>query len=166
MEGEFILPGGAGGAAGCSAVRSRAEVAEVVGTYAALGVHHVERAVEAAKAAKPAWDARPATQRGERLIAAIPDIEAIDGLDQLLVREQGKVLWEATFEVGFYEMAARAVVDYAESLDAGQALVEDGMGRIPGHAEPYGVVETLTPWNYPFAISTTKVLPALLSGKP
>ena len=164
VEGEFILAGGAGDAAGRIEVRNPADIAEVIGTYPVLGAHHVDRAVEAAKAVQPAWAGLPATQRGERLIAAIPDIEAIEGLDELLVREQGKVLWEATFEVGFYEMAARAVVDYAESLDADQALVEDGMGRITVHAEPYGVVGAITPWNYPFAISATKVVPALLAG--
>ena len=164
LEGEFLLSGGAGDAAGRVEVRNPADTSEVVGTYPLLEVHHVDAAVEAAQAAQRAWASRPAVARAEALLAAIPDIEAIAGLDELLVREQGKVLWEATFEVGFYEMAARAACEYAETLDRGELRVDDGMGRILIFAEPIGVAGIITPWNFPFAISAQKVISALLAG--
>ncbi len=164
ITGEFILEGGAGGTTEVVEVRNPADTGELVGTYPALDVHHVDQAVEAARAAQPEWAARSAVERAVVLRAAADDIAAIDGLDRLLVREQGKALWEAAFEVGFYEMAATTFAEYAERLDAGELLVDDGMGQIVSYPEPFGVVGAITPWNFPFAISAVKVTSALLTG--
>jgi aldehyde dehydrogenase len=164
VNGEFLLEGGVGATTGLVEVRNPADTSEVVGTYPVLEVHHVDQAVEAAWKAQPTWAARPAVERAAVLGDAWADIEAIDDLDRLLVREQGKLLWEASFEIGFYEMLPATFSEYAERLDAGELVVDDGMGRIVCYPEPFGVVGAITPWNFPWAISAVKVVSALLTG--
>ena len=94
----------------------------------------------------------------------MPLVEALEGADELLVREQGKVQWEATFEVGFLEMMINGMADQVGYLDAGEMVIDDGMGKAWVHHEPIGVVAAITPWNYPVAISADKVIPGLLAG--
>jgi acyl-CoA reductase-like NAD-dependent aldehyde dehydrogenase len=164
VNGEFLLEGGVGVTTDVVEVRNPADISEVVGTYPVLEAHHVDQAVEAAWKAQPAWAARPAVERAAVLAGAWADIEAIEGLDRLLVREEGKLLWEATFEIAYYEMLPVTFGEWAERLDAGELVVDDGMGRIVTYPEPCGVVGAITPWNFPWGISAVKVVSALLTG--
>jgi acyl-CoA reductase-like NAD-dependent aldehyde dehydrogenase len=145
-------------------VRNPADIAEVVGTYPILGVGDVDAAVEAAAKAQPEWAARPAVERAEVVLAAAECIAGIEGLDELLIREQGKVGWEASFEVGFFEAMASYYAELAPGLDEGETPVDDGMGVLQIFQEPVGIVGAITPWNYPFALSAVKVVPALIAG--
>jgi acyl-CoA reductase-like NAD-dependent aldehyde dehydrogenase len=145
-------------------VRNPANIREVVGTYPIQGTADVDAAVEAAAKAQPEWAARPAVERAEVVLAAAERIAAIDGLDQLLIREQGKVAWEAGFEVGFFEAMAAFYAELAPGLDAGETPVDDGLGILRVFQEPIGVVAAITPWNWPFALSAVKVVPALIAG--
>ena len=145
-------------------VRNPADADEVVGTFLAATPAQLDGAVAAATRAQRGWARRPMDERIDALRRAVPKIETLLDLDTLLVRENGKMLWEATFEVGFYEMAVEAFAPYAESLSEGRRIVDDGMGKIDVFHEPYGVVGAITPWNYPIAISAIKVVPALLAG--
>lgn len=145
-------------------VRNPADTSEVVGTYPLLGAGDVDAAVEAAGKAQAEWAARPAVERAAVLAEAADRIAALDGLDELLVREQGKVAWEAGFEVGFFEAVSTYYADMAPALDEGVLAVDDGLGQLRVFSEPVGIVGTITPWNWPFALTAVKVVPALLAG--
>jgi acyl-CoA reductase-like NAD-dependent aldehyde dehydrogenase len=145
-------------------VRNPADTSEVVGTYALLGAGDVDAAVEAAGKAQREWATRPAVERAAVLAEAADRIAAIDGLDELLTREQGKVAWEAGFEVGFFEALTTYYAGMAPALDEGELVVDDGMGQVRVFLEPVGIVGAITPWNWPFALTAVKVVPALLAG--
>ena len=145
-------------------VRNPADTSEVVGTYPLLGPGDVDAAVEAARKAQVEWAARPAVERAEVLAEAADRIAGLDGLDELLIREQGKVAWEAGFEVGFFEAMSTYYGAMAPGLDEGELVVDDGMGQLRVFHEPVGLVGAITPWNWPFALTAVKVVPALLAG--
>ncbi|MGH8972479.1 MAG: aldehyde dehydrogenase family protein [Acidimicrobiia bacterium] len=145
-------------------VRNPADTSRLVGTYPLLEPADVDAAVEGALKAQPAWAAVPATERAALVSAAADRIAAIDGLDELLIREQGKVRWEASFEVGFFEAVSSFYAGMAPALDAGETAVDDGMGVLRIYHEPVGVVAAITPWNWPFALSAVKIVPALVAG--
>src|SRR5690349_8590037 len=142
-------------------VRNPAAVSEVVGTCPSMGVGDVDAAVEAARKAQKEWAARPAVERSKVLAEAADRLAAVAGLDELLVREQGKVAWEAAFEVGFFEALTTYYADFAAGLDEGELVVDDGMGQVRVFLEPAGVVGAITPWNWPFALTAVKLVPAL-----
>ncbi len=141
-----------------------ADVNEVVGSYPILGAAEVDAAVEAAAKAQEAWAAVPAVERAAVVLEAAERIGAIEALDELLIREQGKVRWEASFEVGFFEAMAAFYAEKAADLDAGQVAVDDGLGVLRVFHEPLGVAAAITPWNWPFALTAVKVVPALIAG--
>ena len=80
--------------------------------------HQLDQAVAAAHRAQPAWAALDPAERAEQLVAAAQaDAAAIDEIARFLTREHGKVLWEATFDVGTIAgMAAAFAPLVAESL--------------------------------------------------
>lgn len=122
-------------------------------------------ALEAARQAFATWRATPAPARGEilRKAADLLDQRAEDvGRD--LTREEGKTLVEGVGET----KRAVAILRYY----AGQTLEPDGE-TYPSHSpatflyarrEPVGVVVAITPWNFPIAIPTWKIAPALAYG--
>ena len=121
----------------------------------------LDQAVEAALAAFAGWrqdlDARrKALQQGAALIR-----EHRDEIARLLVQEQGKPLAEATGEVVFASIFFTffAGLDYRE-----KTLKEDEANVVKLLRKPLGVVATITPWNFPLAILSWKLAPALLVG--
>ncbi|HEY4410891.1 MAG TPA: aldehyde dehydrogenase family protein [Acidimicrobiia bacterium] len=149
---------------GWGEVRNPADTSEVVGTYPLMGGGDVDAAVEAAGKAQREWAARPALERAAVLAGAADRLAAVAGLDELLIREQGKVAWEAAFEVGFFEALSTYYAEMATRLDEGELVVDDGMGQVRVFLEPVGVVGAITPWNWPFALTAVKLVPALLAG--
>ncbi|MGH8993706.1 MAG: aldehyde dehydrogenase family protein [Acidimicrobiia bacterium] len=145
-------------------VRNPADTAEVVGTYPLLEPDDVDAAVEGALKAQVAWAEVPAVERAALVYEAAERVAAIEGLDDLLIREQGKVRWEASFEVGFMEAIASYYAELAPALDAGVTAVDDGLGVLRVYHEPVGVVGAITPWNWPLALSAIKVVSALVPG--
>ncbi|QTH23841.1 NAD-dependent succinate-semialdehyde dehydrogenase [Rhizorhabdus wittichii] len=137
----------------------------VVGRVPALGRDAAERAISAAAAAMPGWAARTAQERGAvlRRFAALM-IDRQDDLAALLTREQGKPLAEARGEIAY---AASYLDWFAEEGRRAYGEV------IPTHAadkrlfvlrQPVGVVGAITPWNFPAAMVTRKIAPALAAG--
>jgi aldehyde dehydrogenase len=149
---------------GWGEVRNPADTSEIVGTYPLMGAGDVDAAVEAAGKAQREWANRPAVERAAVLAEAADRIAAVAGLDELLIREQGKVAWEAAFEVGFLEAMTTYYGAMAPALDEGELVVDDGMGQVRVFHEPVGIVGAITPWNWPFALTAVKVVPALLAG--
>lgn len=138
---------------------------ETLGHVPNLSAEQVAQAIEAANAALPAWRAKTAAERSQllkRWHALIMDNEA--ALGELMTLEQGKPLKEARGEIGY---AASFIEWFAEEA---KRLYGD---TIPGHAtdkriivtrEPVGVCAAITPWNFPAAMITRKVAPALAAG--
>ncbi|MEO5373393.1 MAG: succinate-semialdehyde dehydrogenase [Alphaproteobacteria bacterium] len=137
----------------------------VIAEVADMGGVEARRAVAAAYAAWPAWRARPARERAAILRAWYTLIvAATEDLATLLTAEQGKPLAEARGEVAY---GASFVEWYAEEARRvyGDIIPEPRPGqRLLVTKEPIGVVAAVTPWNFPVAMITRKVAPALAAG--
>ncbi|MDV7618867.1 NAD-dependent succinate-semialdehyde dehydrogenase [Acinetobacter baumannii] len=140
---------------------------EVIGTVPNMGKAEAERAIEAAKEAWPLWKNKTAKDRSiilKKWFDLI--ISNADELAFILTSEQGKplaeakgeILYAANFIEWFAEEAKRVYGDIIPSpyLDA----------RIVVNKQPIGVVAAITPWNFPAAMITRKVAPALAAGCP
>jgi succinate-semialdehyde dehydrogenase/glutarate-semialdehyde dehydrogenase len=140
---------------------------ELLGSVPKMGADETRRAIDAAAAAMPAWAVRTAADRAKILRRWFEMIlEEKDVLAELLTREQGKSLTEATSEIVY---AASFIEWFAEEGKRAYGEI------IPPHAtdkriislrQPIGVVGAITPWNFPAAMITRKVGPALAAGCP
>ncbi len=123
------------------------------------------RAIEVAEAAWPAWRARTGKERGALLRRWFDLIEAHgDDLARIMTAEQGKPFAEARGEVSY---AASFVEWFAE--EARRVCGEVIDSPLPGKRmlvlkQPVGVCAAITPWNFPAAMITRKVAPALAAG--
>lgn len=137
----------------------------IVGHVPDFGAPQATQAVEAASAAFPAWSGRVAKERSsilrrwfDLIVANRADLAAI------LTSEQGKPLTEALGEIDY---AAAYVEFYAEEAKrvAGEMLPSHRAdARIMVLRQPVGVVAAITPWNFPAAMITRKIAPALAAG--
>ena len=146
------------------AVRDPATGAELA-RVPRLGVAETRRAIDAASAAQPAWRARTARERAvvlRRFADLLTRHEA--DLALLITGEEGKPLAESKGEVAyaasflewFAEQARRV---YGETIPAHRRDV-----RVVVTKEPIGVGAAITPWNFPAAMITRKIAPALAAG--
>jgi len=138
---------------------------EVLAQVPELGAAETRRAIEAANAAWPAWRNQTAKQRAAILRRWFDLILAnADDLALLMTREQGKPLAEARGEIAygasfvewFAEEGKRVYGDVIPSPAADRRLVV--------LKQPIGVCAAITPWNFPNAMITRKVAPALAAG--
>ena len=136
-----------------------------LGTVPAFDAAATEKAVAAAHAAFPAWAAKTAKERAV-LLRRWNDLILLNAADlaKLMTAEQGKPLAESKGEIAY---AASFVEWFAEEAKRVYGDV------IPGHQadkrilvlrQPVGVVAAITPWNFPAAMITRKVAPALAAG--
>lgn len=138
---------------------------EPIGEVADAGQHDVSDAIAAARAAFPAWSARPAQERATILQrTAKLMLEASDDLARTATLEMGKPIREAAGEVryaaSFLEwFAEEAKRVYGETIPASVAGK-----RLLVLRQPVGVVAAITPWNFPLAMITRKLGPALAAG--
>ncbi|PKH25796.1 succinate-semialdehyde dehydrogenase (NADP(+)) [Enterobacterales bacterium CwR94] len=138
---------------------------EVIAQVARAGKQETEQAIAAAAAAFPAWRDKTAKARAEILTRWYQlIIENKAWLGQLMTREQGKPVKEAEGEV---EYAASFIHWFAEQAKRanGEIIPAAKQGsRILATREPVGVVAAITPWNFPMAMLTRKLGPALAAG--
>jgi acyl-CoA reductase-like NAD-dependent aldehyde dehydrogenase len=138
---------------------------ELIGTFPRSGPEDVDRAVDAAARAYEEWRLTPAPARGEILYRFGHLVrEHKDELALLMSREMGKVLAEAGGDV-------------QEAIDMSFYMAGEGR-RLFGHTTPselrdkfnmsvrvpIGVIGVITPWNFPIAIPSWKIAPALVCG--
>jgi succinate-semialdehyde dehydrogenase / glutarate-semialdehyde dehydrogenase len=138
-----------------------------LGTVPMMGAAETRRAIDAANAAWPAWRKKTAKERAvimrrwfDLMIANADDLALI------LTTEQGKPLAEAKGEITY---AASFIEWFAEEGKrvAGDTLASPAADkRIVVTKEPIGVCAAITPWNFPAAMITRKVAPALAAGCP
>lgn len=139
----------------------------LIGTVPAMGAAETRRAIDAANAAWPAWRKKTAKERAA-ILRKWHDlmIAHADDLALILTTEQGKPLVEAKGEIGY---AASFLEWFAEE---GKRVYGDTIPtpaadkRIVVTKEPVGVCAAITPWNFPAAMITRKVGPALAAGCP
>jgi succinate-semialdehyde dehydrogenase/glutarate-semialdehyde dehydrogenase len=138
---------------------------EILGVVPKLGRTETREAIDAAARAWPAWRARTGKERAAVLRKWFDLIMAAqDDLATLMTLEQGKPLAESRTEVaygaGFIEwFAEEAKRTYGDTIPS---HARDK--RIVVVKEPVGVVGCITPWNFPIAMITRKVGPALAAG--
>lgn len=138
---------------------------EVLGFVPNFGAVEAERAVEAAAAAFKGWAAKTAKERSAILRRWFDLVIANrEDLATILTSEQGKPFSEALGEIDY---AASYIEFYAEEAKriAGEILPSHRSdARITVFRQPIGVVAAITPWNFPAAMITRKIAPALAAG--
>jgi acyl-CoA reductase-like NAD-dependent aldehyde dehydrogenase len=145
--------------------RNPANHQEVIGVFPLSGTEDVDRAVRAAKRAFDRWRLVPAPKRGEILYRA----------GELLRRHKEEIARDMTCEMGKILKESRG--DVQEGIDTAEYAAGEGR-RLFGQTTPselpdkfamsvrtpIGVCALITPWNFPMAIPTWKIFPALLCG--
>lgn len=129
------------------------------------GAAEATAVVDAAAEALPAWRARPVDERAAivgRLGAAM--LEHADELATLLTREQGKPLAEARGEIAYAASFLSWAAAEAPRLHGELVPAPSGGKRIMVLRQPVGVTAAITPWNFPAAMITRKLGPALAVG--
>jgi len=138
---------------------------ETIGRVPKLGAKEAQAAIDAAERAMPEWAAKTARERADILRGWFNLIMAHqEPLARILTREQGKPLTESRGEIAY---AASFIEWFAE--EAKRVYGETIPGHLPGKRivvlkQPIGVVAAITPWNFPAAMITRKLGPALAAG--
>jgi aldehyde dehydrogenase (NAD+) len=142
-----------------------ADSSDVVATVPASTNADVDAAIEAARSAFNKWRLVPAPKRGEILFRAAERLlREKDRLGRLVTREMGKILPEGlgdaqeAIDMAYY-MAGEGRRLSAETVPSELPDKDCKSVRVP-----IGVVAAITPWNFPIAIPSWKVLPALITG--
>ena len=122
-------------------------------------------ALDAAAAAGPEWAAYPPRERGEILRRAFEKIIAHeDELALLMTLEMGKPLKESKAEVAYGAEFLRWFSEQAVRIEGRYATSPNGQGRLLTMQQPVGPCLLITPWNFPLAMGTRKVGPAIAAG--
>ncbi len=138
---------------------------EKLASVANLGAADAEAAIAAANSAWPAWRAKTAKERStilrkwfDLLIANQED------LGRIMTAEQGKPFAEAKREVAYGASFVEWFAEEAKRIN-GETLPQfDNNRRLMVIKQPIGVCAAITPWNFPLAMITRKVAPALAAG--
>jgi len=140
---------------------------EQLGTVPLMGAAETRRAIAAANAAWPAWRKKSAKERAAILRKWNDLILAnTEDLAQLMTAEQGKPLAESRGEVAYGASFIEWFGEEAKRV-AGETLASPWADRrLLVTKEPIGVCAAITPWNFPIAMITRKVGPALAAGCP
>ena len=137
---------------------------EVIGYAAAASTADAQDAVRAAHEAWPAWAARPTAERVQLALAALAGLESdAEERAELLVRENGKIRFEATIDplvlVGRFHQAAAV----AATVDDDETIEGPPFTTTIAHV-PVGVVTIIFPFNWPLAILGASLPYALMAG--
>jgi succinate-semialdehyde dehydrogenase / glutarate-semialdehyde dehydrogenase len=122
-------------------------------------------ALDAAVAAQGAWAAHPPRERGEILRRAYEAIVGrADELALLMTLEMGKPVAESRAEVAYAAEFFRWFAEEAVRIDGRYAVAPNGAGRLLTMKQPVGPCVLITPWNFPMAMGTRKIGPAVAAG--
>jgi succinate-semialdehyde dehydrogenase / glutarate-semialdehyde dehydrogenase len=122
-------------------------------------------ALDAAVAAGPEWSRHPPRERGEILRRAFEAIVArADELALLMTLEMGKPLKESKAEVTYGAEFLRWSSEQSVRIEGRYAMVPNGQGRLLTMKQPVGPCLLITPWNFPLAMGTRKIGPAIAAG--
>jgi succinate-semialdehyde dehydrogenase/glutarate-semialdehyde dehydrogenase len=130
-----------------------------------LGPKQAQLAIEAAHAAFPAWRARTAKERSNILRKWFDLINAnTDDLARIMTIEQGKPFAEAKGEIAYGASFVEWFAEQAKRVMGDTISAPIATNRMLVLREPIGVCAAITPWNFPTAMITRKVAPALAAG--
>lgn len=139
----------------------------VLATVPQMGSTETRRAIEAANAAWPAWRAQPAKARAAILRKWYQlMLDNADDLARIMTAEQGKPLAEAKGEIQYAASFLEWFGEEAKRVYGDTIPSPTNDKRIVVVKEPVGVCAAITPWNFPAAMITRKVGPALAAGCP
>lgn len=137
----------------------------VIKTIADASVADGALAMDAAAAAQQSWGATPPRVRGEILRSAFDLLqERADEFALLMTMEMGKPLAEARAEVNYGGEFLRWFSEEAVRIGGSYGLNPEGTGHMFVNRYPVGPTFLITPWNFPLAMATRKVAPALAAG--
>ncbi len=137
----------------------------VVRSIADASVADGEAAMDAAAEAFPAWAATPVRERAEILRRAFDLLQARkEDIALLMTLEMGKPLAEARGEVAYGGEFLRWFSEEAAHVQGRYGANPEGTGRMIVTQHPVGPCFLITPWNFPLAMATRKIAPALAAG--
>jgi succinate-semialdehyde dehydrogenase / glutarate-semialdehyde dehydrogenase len=138
---------------------------EVVGSTPDAGESDVRAAIDAASAALEGWKALPALQRA-RILRRAADLirERRDTIALVMTSEQGKPLAEAAGEVDYAASFLEWFAGEAERVYGQIVPPMNPANRVLVLRQPVGVTAAITPWNFPAAMMTRKLGPAMAAG--
>ncbi len=137
----------------------------VIASVADGGVDDALAAVNAADEAAASWAATAPRARAEILRSAFELMTAQrEDLATLIALENGKALVDARAEVSYAAEFFRWYAEEAVRLDGQVGLAPSGANRIMVLRRPVGICVLVTPWNFPAAMATRKIGPALAAG--
>lgn len=140
---------------------------ELIASVACATVQDAREAVDAAEAAEAAWGATAPRTRAAMLLQAYEIMmERKDELAALIVRENGKAWVDALGEVAYAAEFFRWYAEEAPRLGGNLQTAPNGDKRIMVIHQPIGPAVLVTPWNFPAAMATRKIAPALAAGCP
>jgi succinate-semialdehyde dehydrogenase / glutarate-semialdehyde dehydrogenase len=123
------------------------------------------RALDAAVAAQADWAAHPPRERGEILRRAWQVMnDRADELALLMTLEMGKSVAESKAEVTYASEFLRWFAEEAVRIDGRYSVAPNGAGRLLTMKQPVGPCLLITPWNFPAAMGTRKIGPAVAAG--
>jgi len=137
----------------------------VIRSVASASVADGLAALDAADDAFPSWAATPARERAELLRRAFDLLqERREEFALLMTLEMGKPLAEARAEVGYGGEFLRWFSETAAHVQGRYGANPEGTGRMIVTHHPVGPCYLITPWNFPLAMATRKIAPALAAG--
>ncbi|MBV9104752.1 MAG: NAD-dependent succinate-semialdehyde dehydrogenase [Verrucomicrobia bacterium] len=138
---------------------------EILGTVPLMGVNETRRAIQEAQDAFVDWARKPAKERSILLRRWHDLIMAnVEDLGKLMTAEQGKPLAEAKGEVAYAASFIEWFAEEAKRVYGDTIPSPWNDRRLVVIKQPIGVCAAMTPWNFPAAMITRKVGPALASG--
>lgn len=152
------------GAAGTLSVEDPA-TGEPIADVADASAEDADAALAAASEAFPAWAATAPRERAEVIRRAYElMLQRSDELALLMTLEMGKPLAESAGEVSYAAAFLRWYAEEAVRIDGRFTTAEAGAGRLLTMRAPVGPCLFITPWNFPLAMGTRKLGPALAAG--
>ncbi|MFQ5796008.1 MAG: aldehyde dehydrogenase family protein [Candidatus Bipolaricaulia bacterium] len=145
--------------------RNPADTSDLIGVFPDSDKHDVARAVAAADEAFFDWKQFPAPRRAEILFEAAEVLKRKkEELSKLMTREMGKVLNEARGDVQEGVDMTYYIAGEGRRLHGYTTKAELPNKATYARREPIGRIAVITPWNFPLAIPTWKLMPALVAG--
>ncbi len=140
---------------------------ETIASVASADLADADAALDAAQAAFGLWTAKKPRERSEILRKAWELMTArLDEFAQLITLENGKPLAEATGEIAIGAQYVRWFAEEARRAKGEITHAPSSGARIVVQHKPAGIAVLVTPWNYPAAMGTRKIAPALAAGCP
>ena len=138
---------------------------ETIATVADATPEDAASALDAACGVQAEWAAHPPRERGEILRRAYETMtERADELALIMTLEMGKPLAESKAEIAYASEFFRWFAEEAVRIEGRYATAPNGAGRLLTMRQPVGPCYMITPWNFPMAMGTRKIGPAVAAG--